>query len=279
MKIKYYIIIFVIIYLFYISYFKNIYIINHDNITTNDNDLMIKFTDNLNNIAGYQYPFGDNKFIINFSSNYFNFFKSIGTDGYHIVYKYNDEIVGSICARFHRGGWYICDLKILPEHRGNRLTFRLFTRKFIPSYIKSNKCYAISMYPNNNVKKLNKQFNFLHMKDMGFIYIYLVDYKQMIKIYDILVNYFNHKYNGFVDINNKKQLILDTGERLNVLHFYHSNNVSYNLKPLNKKYKYLFCLLEKDKYILNNIEYFGKATLYIYNMNIELFNDLGTYEI
>jgi len=230
------------------------------------------------------FPIGDDKFTIDYSHNYFNFFESIGSDGFHVTYKKDNIIGGSLCARYVRDAWYLCDLKIKSELRGKKITYKLFLRNFFFNYLKSDRGYAISMYPNPTVSKLNDNFKLMNMSNLGFIYIYLVDYTTMSKLYDILVKYYKHKYNGFVNINNMKKIIFKNGSEMRVLHFYHKNE---NHKSLiwdiseYSSYKFFFCLLEQDYTIMKNIigDYYGLATLYARKMKIEEFSDLGTYEI
>lgn len=274
------IIILILLFVLYKMFFKNIYIIHHDNINDDDNLKMIKFTKTLNN----WYPIGDNKFTIDYSKNYFNFFKSIGNEGFHVVYEKDNNIYGSFCARFVRNSWYLCDLKVHPDYRGNKLTYKLFLRNFLYGYFKSGRGYAISMYPNPSVAKLNKNFKLMNMTNLGMILIYLVNYDQIKEIYNKLVKFYKHKYNGFLNTNNMKKLILDTSEELNVLHFYHKDIPSTNLiTDINKEYtnfKFFFCILEKDlNYFDFDVKPYGKATLYARKMDINEFNDLGTYEI
>lgn len=271
--------------------FSDIHIIEHNAITPTDEKQMAIFTKTLNN----WYPIGCNKFTIDYTDNYFNFVKTIGESGFHIVYKNthstsdsNVYICGSLCFRYVRSAWYLCDLKIDPKYRGKRVTYKFILKKLLHCWWKTGRAYAISMYPNKAVEKLNTNFKLLNMKNMGFVYIYLVDYNDIILIYDKLVRHYKHKYNGFVNMSDKKKIIFDTGEELNVLHFYHNDNINHMIQlvpfdDLEKQYvnfKYFFCVLEKDLHILNlSCKHYGLGTLYARKMDINEFNDLGTYEI
>ena len=144
---KYKIIILLILIIIIYYYFYNVKIIYHNDDFYNDklNDFTLKLRN--------WYPLNNDHFTIDFGKNYFDFFKTIGTDGFHCVYIDNNKISGSLCCRYTRNSWYICDLKVLPEYRGKQITYKLFLRNFIPSYFKSNRAYAISMYPNVAVNK------------------------------------------------------------------------------------------------------------------------------
>lgn len=275
-KIHYIILIVFILFLFYRYYFRRIRVINHDKETFNDKLQMLDFTYKLQN----WYPLNNDFFTIEFGDDYFDFFKQIGTQGFHVVYENDKDIVGSLCARFVRNSWYLCDLKILPEFRGQNLTYKLLLKKFIPSYLKSNRGFAISMYPNETVSKLNNNFKLMNFDNLGFIHIYLVDYETIKKIYSLLTNHFNHKFNGFIDLNQSKKLVLKSGNTLKTLHFYHSDNPKdlISIDDINDDYKFFFCLLEKDNHIIQ-LKEFGKAILYSYNMTINEFNDLSTADI
>jgi hypothetical protein len=262
-------------------------IVNHEKLTKQDSDDLNRFTSELSN----WYPIGDRKFTIRFSeANYFDFFKSIGSEGFHIICRHGPVAVGSLCARLVRGAWYFCDLKVHPEYRGHKITYRLFMRNCIRAWFLSSRGYAISMYPNEAVSKLNSGFRLMHMENMGFVYIYLLDYPVfMADVYDRLVWYYGHKYNGFLNINCAKKIILDSGEELQVLHFYHDNiprtglitpDITDNANAAYSGYKVFFCILEKDVSILNiKHPHYGMATLYAKDMGIGEFANLGTYEI
>lgn len=281
-------------------YDPNVYVINHNDVHINNeinNELLMNnFTKDLCN----WYPIGNDKFTIDYSEKYFNFFKSLGSEGFHVVYKKNNKIYGSLCARFLRNAWYFCDLKVAPKYRGKKLTYKLLLKKCISLWFKSNRGYALSMYPNNAVKMLNDNFKLMQMRNMGFVYIYLVDYNTIVKIYDKLVKYYNHKYNGFLNINNMKKLVLNKDySELNVLHFYHKNInfsngndngngnnqltsqiITFNDIHKYKDYKFFYCVLEKDLPIIKlNLNYYGLCTLYARKMQITEFNDLCTHEI
>lgn len=261
----------------------SIEIINHDSITEADSQQLSSFTNKLAN----WYPIGNKKFTIDYSDHYFNFFKSLGSEGYHVVYKVNGVICGSLCARLVRNAWYFCDLKIDPLYRGKKITYKLFLKNCIYTWFKSHRGYAISMYPNEAVKKLNNAMPFMNMKNMGLIHIFLVDCNTMQDIIKQLKDFYKHKYNGFININNCKRLKLNTGDPLNVLHFYHKNYSHPNLIPCDilndinyATYQFFFCILEKDLHAISlNIKPYGLATLYARKMQITEFTDLGTFEI
>jgi hypothetical protein len=276
---KYKIIILLILIIIIYWYFNNVKIIYHNN------DEYIEYNDKLNDFTlklRNWYPLNNDHFTIDFGKNYFDFFKTIGTDGFHCAHSDGDKIIGSLCCRYTRNSWYICDLKVLPEYRGKQITYKLFLKNFIPSYLKSNRAYAISMYPNVAVNKLNKNFAFLHFENLSFIHIYLVDLITIKKIYNILKIKYN--YIGFIDTNNSKRLILQSNNKvLKTLHLYNSNTYK-NIIPIedvSNDYQYFFCLLEKDLYLIKDLQIkeFGKATLYAYNMKIDDFYDLSTAEI
>ena len=275
-------------------------VIDHNKVSRDASDKMNKFTHELNN----WYPIGDRKFTIRFSeTNYFDFFKSIGTEGFHVVYHVGDRIVGSACARFARNAWYLCDLKVHPDFRGRKITYKLLMKRFFWAWMKSGRGYAISMYPNEAVKKLNSGFKLMHMNNLGFVYIYLVTYREFMDlVYQKLKWYYNkHKYTGFLNINTNKKIIMDgqrdslgdglgdciggdSCEELKVLHYYHDNTMREGLimpdETKYSKYKVFFCVLENDMGILNlSMSHYGMAILYARHMGIGEFMNLGTYEI
>lgn len=140
-------------------------------ISVNDKDNLLKFNSALQTFEShFTYPISTTqRFKIIHGEvdqkNYLDFFKSLGVAKFFIAIEKNNWnqkkiIVGAACAvlRKIRGKsgslkkvWYLCDLKVIPEHQGKNVPFLLFLRIFWCSF-RSRKWYGISMNsrPGNN---------------------------------------------------------------------------------------------------------------------------------
>jgi hypothetical protein len=116
------------------------------------------------------YPLGPDRFRIDHGADYFAFFRRLGALRYYAV-----EVDGAVVAvgagvlrrvpvrpgRPPRRAWYLCDLKVRPDHRGSHLPLRLLGRAFPLNYLRCPRGYAISMDPAdgpNRVVRLLQRF-------------------------------------------------------------------------------------------------------------------------
>ena len=115
-----------------------------------------------------KYPLGNDSFTINHGDNYFSFFQRLGEVYYFLIVK-EKQIIGTGCAILRECGnnkfWYLCDLKISKEHRGQNLTIGLFVKMFWKFFFKVWQGYLISMDPNSSqiVHIFNKIKNLLYI--------------------------------------------------------------------------------------------------------------------
>jgi len=94
-----------------------------------------------------RYPIGDDFFSIDAGPDPFAFFDRLGRAVFDLVLL-EGRVVGMsvrVLRRRPRRCWYLCGLKVHPEHRGQRLTARLARRVFLPAYLRCGRGYAVSM--------------------------------------------------------------------------------------------------------------------------------------
>lgn len=146
------------------------------------------------------YPLGQDYFRISHGENYYNFFNRMGEVNIQVYTNKNKNIIANGCGVLRKipqigYAWYICDLKVDPKYRNNRLPFKMLSKTFLTSYAKSNKCYAICMNNGESEQKILRLINKMKYKNFklkkaGLLYIYSVDYHKMKYIQGIIENYY-----------------------------------------------------------------------------------------
>jgi hypothetical protein len=94
----------------------------------------------------FTYPLGQDFFSIDHGENYLAFFQRMGKAHFYSCIEDKKIIAVAAGVIHHRfKAWYLCDMKVHPDHRGNRLTLKLFRKYFIPCYLQSQKGFALTM--------------------------------------------------------------------------------------------------------------------------------------
>lgn len=171
-----------------------------------------------------KYPLGNDFFRIDHGHNYLSFFKRLGKVYYFIIQHIQSKlIIGTACAILRKinniNFWYLCDLKIDQNHRGQNLTYQLIVQMFDKLSSKCDKGYFISMDPSSLqilhiFKKLNKDL--VEKK----LLIYSVSSKLMTSI----EKYFNHFFGNisYLSLGGTKDLILEsTNQPIPLYHLQH----------------------------------------------------------
>ena len=206
------------------------------------------------------YPLGssDDSFRIDHGSNYFSFFKRLGSVKVAGIYN-NNKLVGDfigVLRDIPLGGsknmstWYLCDLKLLPEHRGNRLSLDLFMigRKYLA---RCRSFYGISMNSGdkpNHILRLARRIPLLKMKSI-LLYIYSLNYDQMCSASPYLKR--GRGRISFLSLRSKKDLILKSSKAtMPLLHVQWGENISVLdetvfLDP-QPEHQHMFCVPEHD---------------------------------
>lgn len=207
------------------------------------------------------YSLGDDSFTIDHGSAYFDFFKRLGKISYFLI-LHNHYIVGTGCAILRTNAdvntscWYLCDLKILPSHRGKSLPELLFMKMMIKCVQKSSKGYLVTM--DKTDKKANPVIKlFTKIKDTIFqsikfttLQIYQVNVKQMLKLHSILEEQWMEI--SYLSLNGTKDLVLkSTNKPLNLYHLQHGPFASKGvlLTDLPSDADIMFCCTETNKLV------------------------------
>jgi len=241
-------------------------------------DKLLEFEHKLSNF----YPLGDDFFKIDHGKNYFAFFERMGELNMQVYFDNASNIIASgagvlknIRTNFNNSdtnikAWYICDLKVDPKFRQNRFPIKMLLKTFLLSYIKSNKCYAITMnqssFDKNNVYATNKIVRLANrikivnfaFKFSGLLYIYSVDYDKMKTLHDVIKE--KRGSISYLSLYGIKDLILQsTNKPLNILHVQYNtlknnNNTkkeknldSYTYLKPQKYCTHMFCCHENDE--------------------------------
>lgn len=217
------------------------------------------------------YPLGkDDRFKISHGNSYYTFFERMGKMNM-LICLYKDKVVGIVCGVLRKINnkkvWYICDLKIDRDHRGNWIPFKMALESF-HKINQSDKIYGISMNDKkeNKVLRLAKRIPLLNFKDGPLLYIFSLDYNKMVRAKPIIEK---HRGGfGLISLTGIKDLIMESTSRpMPILHldWNKSNNQLIN------GYTYMFCCPENDPMLLDlgmtGIMTDITATIIHYNMD------------
>ncbi|WP_372367033.1 GNAT family N-acetyltransferase [Candidatus Uabimicrobium sp. HlEnr_7] len=137
------------------------------------------------------YPLGKDFFQIDHGKDYFRFFERLGRMFYHAAVV-DGRVVAVGCGiiryvPFDFSGrvkkcWYLCDLKVHPEFRRNRIPLNMLYSAFFPNYFRSMRGYTISMNPSegeNRVVKILCRFKWIPISYQRELEIYSLSYQEL----------------------------------------------------------------------------------------------------
>lgn len=180
--------------------------------------------------AHWTYPYGDDRFRIDHGASYYAFFDRLGEVSAY-AWLEGEEIVGIGVAvlrsvPFVRGGpprrtWYLCDAKVRPDRRGEKLSFRAATQRFLPHYLRAQRAYGISMNPGdgseNGVVRHARRWKLAPLELAGTLAIYSLDADAMRRLAPIVAQHRGPV--SYLSLEGKKDLVMQsTGARLPLLH-------------------------------------------------------------
>ena len=103
------------------------------------------------------YPWGNDYFKIDHGNDYFAFFDRLGEVDYYVCLSEQRQVlaVGAGILRTVRdrlttpsqAAWYLCDLKVHPQHQNQRLSLRLLRHAITMGQPRCDRGYSISMDP------------------------------------------------------------------------------------------------------------------------------------
>lgn len=176
------------------------------------------------------YPIGDDTFRIDHGPDYFAFFDRLGQTRYYVAVD-GDDVVAVGCGVLRtltpapgarpRRAWYLCDLKVHPEHRGRRIPLRILRRAFLPCYLRAPRGYAISMNPGdgrpNRVVKLLSHWRWTPIRQVGELAIWSLDADQARDVEPLI-----REHRGavsYLSLAGVKDIVLgSTGQPMPLLH-------------------------------------------------------------
>lgn len=230
------------------------------------------------------YPIGDDKFKIDHGDDYFAYFDALGEVQYYVVLEIESEQVVAVGAailrtiqwnEFHQDQvWYLCDLKVHPEHRGKRLSLKLLSYGFFRKVWSCRKAYMISMNPaegavRNPVVSLLASFRWAPIRFARNLLIYNLSLSELNRVRKELENRFGELV--FATTEGKKDIILQSNQkRLNLFHLQHGPMaLNFPIKEEEEDGAYFFCAVEGDPLlkVLNShkISPMGEASILTLN--------------
>lgn len=243
----------------------------------------------------HKYPLGNDYFTINHGKDYYKFFNRIGELNMQICTDNDNNVIATGSGVLQNVNnskvWYICDLKVDKKYRGNHISTKMLINTIVPSILKSNKCYGISMnnkINKNNIVNLARKINILNFTTAGSIYIYSLNYDEMKLAQPIIEKYFGSI--NYISLLGIKDLVLEsTNKPLKLLHVNHNTHNTYNniknkkiIKPA-KDYTHMFCCHETNPMIRQlkkiNITTDITASIIHHNMDNYDWNFIQTSEI
>ena len=171
---------------------------------------------------GTSYPLGDDRFELDHGGDYFAFFDRLGETVYEVALD-GGRVVG-VSARILRSRpvrcWYLCNLKVYPEYRGQRIAARFARHALLGAYTRCGRGYGISMNEpgrgENRVARLVDRLRMVpfHAADLE---LFSLDASAMAELRPIVERH--RGPTSYLSLAGKKDLVLETtGAPLPLLH-------------------------------------------------------------
>lgn len=178
----------------------------------------------------FTYPLGEDSFSIDHGQDYLAFFKRMGNAHLYATEK-NGEVIavgaGIIHSRFK--AWYLCDMKVHPDFRGQKIPVKMFRKYFLPCYIKSQKGFALNMENSsgkkNPITKIMENLPWTPFKQGARILFY---YEDDVRTRDAMAILKSKRPNiSFSSLKGIKDLVLkSSGTRIPLMHMEWNETVS-----------------------------------------------------
>ena len=179
---------------------------------------------------GLTYPLGNDRFVIDHGQDYFAFFRRLGDLAYFVAL--DKERVVAVCAAVLRrlsrfaGAiaekvWYVCDLKVHPDYRNQRISWQIFLHGFPAKYARCQRGYAISMNPGdgsaNRVVQMATRFQLAPISLATTLGIYSLSAQEMRQAEGILGPQLGRF--SYLNLAGVKEIVLQsTGTPMPLLH-------------------------------------------------------------
>ena len=206
------------------------------------------------------YPYGSDFFRIDHGKSYFAFFERLGEPLFHLALHNNKQLVACGCGILrkipNRKGkiksvWYLCDLKVHPDYRGQRIPARMFRRNLLWNYLKCPRGYTISMNPKegeNRVVRLLLKFPFIPAKIAATLQFFEISMDELSEIEDEISEILGERLR-FERLEGIKDIVLEsTGKPMPLFHAQYGPIVkNIQGKEIIPDGRYMFCTTEKSK--------------------------------
>eukprot|EP01130_Rhizamoeba_saxonica_P017929 TRINITY_DN8831_c0_g1_i1.p1 TRINITY_DN8831_c0_g1~~TRINITY_DN8831_c0_g1_i1.p1 ORF type:complete len:260 (+),score=30.75 TRINITY_DN8831_c0_g1_i1:769-1548(+) len=182
------------------------------------------------------YPLGDDRFSIDHGSFYFNFFQRLGDLVYLVVVHKTTKDVIAVAAGVirhlpekdgcYKKVWYICDLKVKQEYRGNWICLRMLVASFWRGLSETSCGYAITMNSGidtenakdtNLLVQLSKRVNLISVDLSTILLLWSLNYEEINNILPLL-----HMHRGriaYYSLTGIKDIVLQsTNQPMSLYH-------------------------------------------------------------
>jgi hypothetical protein len=168
--------------------------------------------------ADTTYPYGQDRFRLDHGDDYFAFFDRLG-DVLYAVALDGDEVVSVGCGVLRTipsgagstQAWYVCDLKVRPDHRGRHIPLRFLAALAPDAYLRCGRGYAISMDPpsgENRVVRLIERFALMPVRRAARLSLYTLDAEAMRSLAPVLERRFGPI--GYLSLAGIKDVVLES---------------------------------------------------------------------
>lgn len=204
------------------------------------------------------YPLGQDSFRISHGRDYFAFFERLGELHYHAALD-RDRVVAVGAGMIRRvplqsgdvptRAWYLGDLKVHPDYRGQKLPLRMLSSAFWLNYLRCARGYAISMNPGdgrpNRIVKLLAHFRWAPVRFAGTLELYSMTQDEMRSCESTL-----KKHRGpvsYLSLQGKKEIVLtSTGAPMPLLHVQFGACAEPGLSEPQRDSHHMFCVPAGD---------------------------------
>jgi GNAT superfamily N-acetyltransferase len=169
----------------------------------------------------FKYPLGTDSFRISHGENYLAFFERMGEPRIYAALEKEVVAIGAGVISRRWNSWYLCDVKVHPDFRGQRITSRLFTKYFFFNFIKCQRLFALNMENKDgrtgSIVKIMEALPWTPLKKGARLLFYYEDFSQTHEALKILSK--ERTDICFSSLSGKKDLILSsTNEPIPLLH-------------------------------------------------------------
>jgi hypothetical protein len=172
------------------------------------------------------YPLGSDTFRISHGKDYFAFFERLGDVRYY-AWENDGQLVAVGCGvlRKNPARWYLADVKVRADFRGQHLPIAMLKRAFFQNWLRCGKGYAVAMNPADGSEpksaRLLQHFGWIPPSLISSfqLHIYSADVDKMRSVLPLVTQQSGLGRPHFVSLKGVKDLIFEsTKQPLSLLH-------------------------------------------------------------